>query len=246
METRNCNGKTDPASPSGTRYEYGPLRAIVFNVDLGYTFEIEPAASVYTAYQAGPYGGPVWIKPRIAPPVKRSGKVVDVDTETINIGERKEIFGYTARHVITTRREWQGSQLLSESEFDGWYIDPPEAWLKLHPPSNANAVLYVAGSSAGQNDYHFTQKGDPERGFLISAVRTSSRQERQHPVHTEEVTELSEAPLEADLFVPPGNCNRVAQLSSDTEYPWSERLRLYWEMAKDYYSLPGKIHAFIG
>ena len=51
LETRSCSGQTDPASPTGTRYEYGPLRAIVFNVDLGYTFEIEPATSLYTAYQ---------------------------------------------------------------------------------------------------------------------------------------------------------------------------------------------------
>lgn len=49
-----------------------------------------------------------------------------IETTTEDTGERKEMFGYTARHVITTRKQIplvESSQIPQETVTDGWYID---------------------------------------------------------------------------------------------------------------------------
>ncbi|PYR61754.1 MAG: hypothetical protein DMF85_01445, partial [Acidobacteria bacterium] len=49
-----------------------------------------------------------------------------VETETVDTGERKELFGRTARHVITTRRVTslgRAKQAPGKTVTDGWYID---------------------------------------------------------------------------------------------------------------------------
>jgi hypothetical protein len=49
-----------------------------------------------------------------------------IETTTVDTGDRKEMFGYVARRVITTRKQTplEGSNSQpSESVTDGWYID---------------------------------------------------------------------------------------------------------------------------
>src|SRR5208283_5057571 len=101
FENRSCSGHSDGSPSSELRYEYGPLRARISNRDLGYTFEVEPASRVYTAFRTNEHGNPIWLKPhRIAQP-KKSGKTRLCQIQTIDTGERREMFGYLARHVIT-------------------------------------------------------------------------------------------------------------------------------------------------
>jgi hypothetical protein len=126
-ESRSCSGHSDTTPPTNVRYEYGPLRAYIHNRDLNYRFELEPAKRIYTAWQVNEYGGPKWAKLRQVEQQKRSGRTVHAHTETINTAERRELFDYTARRVITRNRQTRDSQVLSEFECDGWYIDPPAA-----------------------------------------------------------------------------------------------------------------------
>src|SRR5579872_1896898 len=62
---------------------------------------------------------------RRPPRVRDSGKTVNVYLETVDTGERRQMFGYTARHLITRERQVaeQGACFGgSETEKDGWYI----------------------------------------------------------------------------------------------------------------------------
>ena len=59
--------------------------------------------------------------------------------------------------------------------------------------------------------------------------------------HRDEVTELSEAPLDSEVFIPPRDFKRVMQLPSGTRYSFSNRLRFRWEMLKDSYQLRKKL-----
>src|SRR5712692_7451923 len=122
-ETRNCSGHSEVFPPTHLRYEYGPLRVYIQNRDLHYGFEIDMDAGVYTACRTNAYGSPVWIKPRRIEPLKRSGSTVHSHSETVDTGERRTLFGYTARRVITKNTCRRDSELTSESESDGWYID---------------------------------------------------------------------------------------------------------------------------
>ena len=248
-ESRSCKGRIATAPPAGIRYENGPLRAYIFNRDLGYRFELEPATRLYTAFRVNEYGSPIWMKPRRIEPAKPSGKTIHNHIDTIDTSERREIFGYIARRVITRSRQTRDSELLSESECDGWYIDPPAVWLHLHPPPKPGAYYHLSCGAGERNDYQFTETGKRETGFLLLATRThkSSFQDETgnsrlyESVHHEEVTEFSEAPLEPDLFVPPRDFKRVPQLADGVHYARTYRIRLRWEMLKDSLSLLNRI-----
>lgn len=251
-ESRSCRGIGDTKLPTNVRYEYGPLRAYILNRDLGYRFEVEPATHAYTAFRVNEYGSPVWAKPRKYEPAKRSGKTVHNYIDTIDTGERRELFGYTARRVVTRTRRIRDSEMLSESECDGWYIDPPAAWANLHPPPKGGTFCYLTAGTGARDDHKFTETGKRETGFALLATRTdrSSLKEETGNLRThervarEEVTEFSEAPLESDLFVPPLDFKRVPQLSDGVPYALAYRLRLRWEILKDSLSLPNRIAKF--
>ena len=250
-ESRSYRGIGDTIPPTDVRYEYGPLRVHILNRDLGYYFEIEPATRIYTAFRVNGRGSPVWIKSQRMEPPKRSGKTVHTHIETIDTGERKERFGYIARRVITRTRQIRDSRTLSESECDGWYIDPPAAWTNLHPPPKPGAFYYLTAGTGPKDDHKFTEAGKRETGFALLATRThrSFRDETgtlntHESVHREEVTEFSEAPLEPDLFVPPLDFKRIPQLPDGVRYRLVHRIRLRWEMVKDSFSLPSRIVKF--
>jgi hypothetical protein len=63
-ESRSCSGRSETTPPTNVRYEYGPLRAYIYNRDLSYRFELELATRIYTACQVNEYGSPKWMKPR--------------------------------------------------------------------------------------------------------------------------------------------------------------------------------------
>jgi hypothetical protein len=251
-ESRSCRGISDTKPPTNVRYEYGPLRAYILNRDLGYRFEVEPATHAYTAFRVNEHGSPAWAKPRKYEPAKRSGKTIHHYIDTIDTGERRELFGYTARRVVTRTRQMQDSQMLSESECDGWYIDPPAAWANLHPPPKVGTFDHATVGTGARDDHKFTETGKRETGFTLLATRTdrSSLKEETGNLRThegvarEEVAEFSEAPLEPDLFVPPHDFKRVPQLSDGVPYALPHRLRLRWEILKDSLSLPNTIANF--
>ncbi len=251
-ENRSCRGISDTKPPTNVRYEYGPLRAYILNRDLGYRFEVESATHTYTAFRVNEHGSPVWAKPPKREPEKRSGKTVHHYIDTIDTGERRELFGYTARRVVTRTRQIQDSRMLSESECDGWYIDPPAAWANLHPLTKVSAFCHVTSGTGTRDDHKFSETGKRETGFTLLATRTnrSFLKEETGNIRThesiarEEVTEFSEAPLEPVLFVPPLDFKRVPQLSDGVPYALPYRLRLRWEIYKDSLSLPNRIANF--
>ena len=145
------------------------------------------------------------------------------------------MFGYTARHVITRTSETYepaDARGQSEAEVDGWYIDPPAAWLGLHPPRSGRAYLTATTNPGVMDDVKFTDTGNRETGFPLLVTRTH-RSMGHTTGHREEVTEFSEAPLDPGLFVPLENFKRVLQLPGAHAYPYGMRIRLRWEMLKD-------------
>jgi len=243
-ESRDCRGYCggDPNQPGAvTRYEYGPLRAYIQNRDLRYCFQLDLETGDYTAARVNEYGHPRWNKPKVTAQPS-SGRTVHIHTQTIGTGERREMYGHAARRVITrsTQRVSPESVCgLTETEVDGWYIDPPAAWLALYPPQPGSYSILHAN---GQFDNPvFTHDGPREAGFPMFLTRTyrsnftdADGNVRDHKsVHCEEVTEFSEESLAFDLFVPPKDFHRVLQLRGDTPLRLGLRMRLGWEKLRD-------------
>jgi hypothetical protein len=158
-------------------HDYGPLRAYNHNRDLSYHFELEPAKRIYMALRVNVYGSPKREKPRQMEPQNRSGSTVHIHTETIDTGERSELFV-----VRFTRRD----------------------------------------------KYHFQDE---------------TGNSKDHEVY-HGITELSETPLEPNLFIPPSDFKRVPQLPDGVRYAREYRIRLRWEMFKDSLALPSRITKF--
>lgn len=108
---------------------YGPRMARIVRCDLGEAYELNLDASEYTSTPYPP-------KPLTLEEMKARGldlgtrqaaaPTIRVEIKTTDTGERKEMFGRVARHVITTNTSTplEGSHSEpQESVTDAWYID---------------------------------------------------------------------------------------------------------------------------
>ena len=108
----------------------GPRLATITRCDLGQMFELNLDAAQYVA---APYPPKPLTKEEIAarrlnrPQIPFPPKpTVRVETKTADTGERKEMFGHIARHVVTTITYVPlegGHSAPRETVIDGWYID---------------------------------------------------------------------------------------------------------------------------
>ena len=166
-----------------------------------------------------------------------------VETETVDAGERKELFGRTVRHVVTTRRiiPLAGAKRGADTtETDGWYID-----LNTHiscEPSwrsarSGHAFLTVHQQGEEGDVPTFKDIGEPERGFAVASKRTSSRtitlpdgSTRQHVSTWEmEVIELSTAAIDPALFEIPSGFRLVERIRQEPVPPLVIRLKQAYE-----------------
>jgi len=146
--------------------------------------------------------------------------------------------------------------MLDESECDGWYLDPPAAWAKLHPAPKPGtyhfAVIHDYAGTSAIDDYNFTEVGKRETGFALLFTRTvrspfrdeTGKLTTHESLQREEVTEFSELPLEPAMFVPPLDFKRVPWFSDGSRYLRAYRTRLRWQALKDSFMLPKRIAEF--
>ena len=109
-------------------------------------------------------------------------------------GEKKDMFGYKARHLKTVKTA-DGSK----TETDGWYIDLKEA------------------AACGQED-----AAGANRGFPLSYTMTTTGENGKPTTFTMSVTSLTAAPLDAALFeIPAGYADSSAKASPQRNC-WTE------------------------
>jgi len=76
----------------------------------GGALSISISTRANTTYKLNRQGFPTHAKPYKVEP---SGGTLTVTIETIDTGERKEVFGYTARHIITHQKQVPGPTAIS-------------------------------------------------------------------------------------------------------------------------------------
>jgi hypothetical protein len=167
-----------------------------------------------------------------------------VEVTTVDTGERKKMFGYEARHVITTRKHTrlnQAKDVILESVTDGWYTDLPTA-LSCYPRPKAGGIGFVTMETKSTPADVPTVKlvGKPESGFPLSTITTShdiyvlpdgSKRETNSKL-AQQVTGLYSGPLDPQLFEVPRGFARVAQLRRNPSVPLSTRTQEYWNSLK--------------
>ena len=182
------------------RYELGEI-ILIKQRDQKRSLQISRSASTYVIIPDG-------ATPNVATPAApRPPGVVMVTTSIVDLGDRKDMFGHTARHVRTLveRLPEPGAcdQTKLRSDTDAWYIDMPKALATPDPPK-------APASTAGcLDEIKTSESGDPKLlGFPISYRTTLTDLGDKDAKPTEaamEIIEFEVLKLDTALFdVPAG------------------------------------------
>jgi hypothetical protein len=243
--------RTEYLAPDRLRNEWqsqmrdgsGPLMAtIIQRGERDRVFMLDLAAHEYITYETDPRGSTVAMKR----PMTESGGTLNIWIETVDTGERKDILGHTARHIITREKRVAGPGACSKpslSETDGWYIDGSVMPEWRQQKKNSFGVVVAAEVSAGSNDKCFNKmdkievhRSGVETGFPVKVTTTLTSDVTQPDGTTRslsstwgsEVVELKEGPLELTLFDVPKDFTRVESLRSWTAKPPRELTGWEW------------------
>src|SRR5450755_12023 len=188
VETRGVSGRN--LADGSMQTTYGPRLAMITRCDLGQIFELNLDTSEYTVR---PYPPRPFTKEEMAArgiPAKvtyvSDKPTLRIEVTTNDTGERKEIFGHTARHVLVTRKQipLEGSvSKPQETVTDGWYIDADlngvnlwhwlpcdRQWPKGKP---GNSYLYATNGSRPIDKPEFVNIGERETGFAVRSTATT-------------------------------------------------------------------------
>jgi hypothetical protein len=186
--------------------------------DLRRNIQIMPQAN---AYIIQPYDEPATTNAASAtaaqPGAARKGGVITSTVTTRDTGERKQMFGYTARRIITTMVTDSSpdacSPMKSKMEIDGWYID---AAFALDCDISQAYKSYRPQTATGcQDRYETKQIGMAKKGFAIWEKTTMFGPDGAESFSTvNEVVEFSQATLDASLFEVPAGYREVKDFAS--------------------------------
>jgi hypothetical protein len=186
METRHSTQQRDSGGPTETMDE--PSGVFIVRCDLGQSFILYPQRQECTSADFPPKrltaeeaAGRGLKKPENTDAAKPT---LRIETTTVDTGERKEMFGYSARHVIITRKQipLEGSNSQpQETVTDGWYIDM-ERSISCDPKPAGGAKVYgfvfsSAGSAGGKQMPievpEFVDIGPRETGLSVKVTTAS-------------------------------------------------------------------------
>jgi hypothetical protein len=222
-----------------------PMATIILRGERDRVFMLDLSAHEYLTYETDSRGSTVAMRR----PMMDSGGTLKIWIENIDTGERKELFGHTARHIITREKRIAGPGACSKpslSETDGWYIDGSVMPEWRQQKKNNFGVVVAAEVSAGSDDKCFNKmdkievhRTGVETGFPVKVTTTLTTDVTQPDGSTRslsstwgsEVVELKEGPLELTLFDVPKDFTRVESLKSWTVKP--PRQLTGWEWFKE-------------
>lgn len=184
----------------------------LFQCDLKRMIQINDRAKRYMITQlAGEDSSTAAAKPQpgtTQPGATRRGGVVTYTTTITDTGERKNFFGYTARHLKSVMTADSSPDACSpvkmRIETDGWYIDF-DADLSCSTDGQSTPQ-FGAARPACRDEIRFKRVGTAKQGYAVLATTTIYDENgRVTSTSTTEVIEISKATLDASLFdVPAG------------------------------------------
>ena len=108
IESRSVSG-FQAWSGGPTVFSYGHRTATIYQCDARRLIFLDLDAHEYMSVEIDEQGRPANPRPMGTPmPLQPSGATLTVNIEDIDTGERKVMFGYTARHIIRTERRVPG------------------------------------------------------------------------------------------------------------------------------------------
>ena len=189
---------------------YGRDIINVTQCDLKRTIQISDSAKKYVITPMETSDAPTNNGQAVRPVVEpsRSGGVITYTTTAVDTGERKEMFGFQARHVKTSLIIESSpdacNPVKQRMETDGWYIDFS---FGLNCDIGGRPPMGGPLPRGGCRDaVRFNRQGAARTGYALQETTTSYGPDgRVAFTSTKEVVELSREPLDASLFdIPAG------------------------------------------
>lgn len=216
---------------------YGPPRATIVECDVQRTIDMDLKAQQYSVTELNDE-----CVGKSAPAPPSTKETVDVYIESTDTGERAQILGQTARHIITHKRQVASAQACwsnNETEVDGWYVDLKEHQPNQKPRQDDGAANVVMTGANCRDKIVLHRKGLDKLGSPVKLVQISrSSHLKADGTSVEsiirwemEVTELSQAPLNPSLFQLPADFTRVARIDGQPEMPVSVAIEYWWQRA---------------
>ncbi|HEX7174510.1 MAG TPA: hypothetical protein VF240_04410 [Pyrinomonadaceae bacterium] len=185
----------------------------IMQCDLRRMLQVSDATRKYTVTPLG--GGDPTEASRPATPapatsgVARRGGVVTYTTTMTDTGERKQMFGFTARRIKSSMRMEASPDACQKDgmniETDGWYIDFDFQFSC--PMDGSQAMTQIPARPDGcQDQVRFRSTGTAKLGYPVqTTTRMLDMNGRELSSTSTEVTSLTRATLDAALFdVPAG------------------------------------------
>src|SRR5262245_57218099 len=155
------------------RFDAGPGVAMINQCDLQRSIQLFEQRKSYMLFPATGQSQPA------ASPSSSKGGVVTYTVNITDTGEKKTIFGFTARHMKTVTTKEAGPNTCNPGretiEVDGWYIDyEPEAPMcfantkKLQPPTNQHGC---------NDEIKVNQTGDAKLGYPVSYSMKTTKED---------------------------------------------------------------------
>jgi hypothetical protein len=227
MTTSSAPGNVqNPSTHLNTYYRYGTMRrkdsavggatpsfAEIADCKKRTGFFIDLKAHEYRTYKLVRF----WPEAQLQEYVqKNSVKEVRVESRTVDTGERKEFFGHSAKHLITTiKRAADGSASGGEEIIDGWYIDHELPDNNCTPEFARREPMYVIGTGLVQYPElpQFQHSGPLPTGLAVVLIRTVKDSRMGQAITMEETIEdLSDSPISPSLFEVPSGFHENPQL----------------------------------
>ena len=192
---------------------YGYDTVTITQCDLKRTLQISDTSKQYviTQMETGQPGSTTTPGTPASSPTTpaRSGGVVEYVTSSVDTGERKEMFGFTARHVKSSTSVNSSPNACNpgkmRTELDGWYIDLNVEFNcdMNRPPTMPTSRMPNAGC---KDQVKTRREGTAKTGYpLIETMKYYGSDGQLTFAQTKEVIELSHATLESALFdIPKG------------------------------------------
>jgi hypothetical protein len=208
-------------------------------------YDVDLDSHEFVSYRTDMNGSAQGVKP-IA--IKPSGKTFVINIDTVDTGERQEIFGQVARHLVTREKRIGGPDHCytgnSESEMDGWYIDFDALPSWRVPRKGSFAMVAASVRRPGEDrcsDKIEVHRSGPNPGFPLK-LKTTTTIELSGPdgaaktytnVSEMEIIEFSHAPLSAELFQVPADFIKVDKIIDPTQQPLRLQAMTYWQRFKE-------------
>jgi len=149
----------------------------------------------------------------------KKGGTVTVTSNITDTGERKQMFGLTARHIKTTMTMQASADACTDAdmmvETDGWYVDLPQFSCPMQMPQNP-MMANNGGNSGCRDKMILKQSGSGKLGFalMLTTKMKMGDDDEESMTQTLETLEFSKATLDDALFDIPAGYN-LAKSSQD-------------------------------